>query len=445
MDLEASEPGRLPASARILRADNGSEVTCEELVLSGERPLVWSLDPRERVLAQPMTNVYAAEYEEVFTLRLGSGRQMEATADSQFLTFGGWLPLRSLQIGDRVGVPRRVPKPVVTERMAEDEVILLAHMIGDGSCVRNQPIRYASVDEMSLNAVANAAKHFGVTAKRDDYPSARVTTLRLPAPYHLTHGRRNPIAAWLDGMGLFGKRSYEKFVPAAIFGTPNEQVALFLRHLWATDGCVTWDRKQRKGRIYYGSTSRQLIDDVRQLLLRFGIATRAYCAPKAGYRDYWFLNILGVGNQRRFLRDIDVHGLKFFAAREVLTNLAVAGNENVDTVPREVWDRARLQLAQQRISHREFAAAMQTKFCGSTMWKHSPSRSRLHRAAAILNDRGLHDLTNNDVFWDKIVEISSAATQNVYRVGVKGAHNVVTQGISVSTAFVEARHGVYAD
>ncbi|MDT5321958.1 MAG: replicative helicase, partial [Mycobacterium sp.] len=152
MDLEASEPGRLPASARILRADNGSEVTCEELVLSGERPLVWSLDPRERVLAQPMTNVYAAEYEEVFTLRLGSGRQMEATADSQFLTFGGWLPLRSLQIGDRVGVPRRVPKPVVTERMAEDEVILLAHMIGDGSCVRNQPIRYASVDEMSLNA-----------------------------------------------------------------------------------------------------------------------------------------------------------------------------------------------------------------------------------------------------------------------------------------------------
>jgi replicative DNA helicase len=70
--------------------------------------------------------------------------------------------------------------------MAADEVVLLAHMIGDGSCIKRQPIRYASIDEENLRAVANAAKHFGVTAKRDGYAAARVTTLRLPAPYHLT-------------------------------------------------------------------------------------------------------------------------------------------------------------------------------------------------------------------------------------------------------------------
>ena len=95
--------------------------------------------------------------------------------------------------------------------------MLLAHMIGDGSCVKRQPIRYASVDEANLVAVTVSAAHFGVTAVRDEYPAARVTTLRLPAPERLTHGKRNPIAAWLDGLGLFGKRSYEKFVPEAIF------------------------------------------------------------------------------------------------------------------------------------------------------------------------------------------------------------------------------------
>jgi replicative DNA helicase len=58
-----------------------------------------------------------------------------------------------------------------------------------------------------------------------------VTTLRLPAPYHLTHGKRNPISAWLDGHGLFGKRTYDEFVPAQVFAAPNEQIALFLRHL----------------------------------------------------------------------------------------------------------------------------------------------------------------------------------------------------------------------
>src|SRR5437762_1161666 len=81
--------------------------------------------------------------------------------------------------------------------------------------------------------------------------AARVTTLRLPAPYRLTHGKRNPIAAWLDRLGLFGKRSYEKFVPHEIFALPNDQIALFLRHLWATDGSIRWDAKFNLGRVYY--------------------------------------------------------------------------------------------------------------------------------------------------------------------------------------------------
>jgi len=56
-------------------------------------------------------------------------------------------------------------------------------MIGDGSRVKNQPIRYASIDEQNLLAVSNAAELLGVTAKRDDYPAARVTTPRSwPAP-----------------------------------------------------------------------------------------------------------------------------------------------------------------------------------------------------------------------------------------------------------------------
>jgi hypothetical protein len=68
-------------------------------------------------------------------------------------------------------------------------------------------IEAALVTALRFSSSTQAAKHFGVTAKRDEYPAARVTTLRLPAPYHLTHGKRNPIAAWLDGLGLFDERS----------------------------------------------------------------------------------------------------------------------------------------------------------------------------------------------------------------------------------------------
>ena len=432
MVSDLRESGCLTASTRILRADNGAEVTFGELMRTGERPLVWSLDERKRMVARPMTNVFPSGRKEVFALRLASGREVEATANHPFMTFDGWMPLGELSVGDRVAVPRRVPEPVQTVRIADSDVIMLAHMIGDGSCVKRQPIRYASIDEENLAAVTVAAAHFGVTAVRDDYPAARVTTLRLPAPYRLTHGKRNPIAAWLDRLGLFGKRSYEKFVPPEVFALPNDQVALFLRHLWATDGSVSWDVKQRQGRVYYASTSRRLVDDGMQLLLRLGVSSRVYRAPKAGYRDCWHLSIQGAENQLRFLRHVGVNGAKDAAAQRVIAKLeCVVRGTNTDTVPVQVWADVRAILTDKGMSHREFASAMGTKFCGSTMWKHAPGRPRLHKAAAVLGDAGLHDLATSDVFWDRIVEITSIGEHDVYDGTVPGTNNFVAQGISV--------------
>jgi replicative DNA helicase len=432
MISDLRESGCLTANTRILRADNGSEVTFGELMRTGERPLVWSLDDRKRMVARPMTNVFPSGHKEVFKVRLASGREVEATANHPFMTFDGWTPLGELEVGDRLAVPRRVPEPVDTERMDDSEVILLAHMIGDGSCVKRQPIRYASIDEGNLAAVTIAAAHFGVTPIRDDYAAARVTTLRLPAPYRLTHGKRNPIAAWLDRLRLFGKRSHEKFVPQEVFALPNDQIALFLHHLWATDGSVRWDYKVKQGRVYYASTSRRLVDDVMQLLLRFGINSRIYRARKSGYRDSWHLNIFGAENQRKFVQQIDVNGEKFFAAREVLSQLEqVKGRAHSDTVPTEVWNRVKSLLAERRWTEQDFALATNTRFDDGRMWTHSPGRVRLHRISRLFDDRELHDLTTNDVFWDQIVEITSIGEHDVYDGTVSGTHNFVANLVNL--------------
>src|SRR5690606_7143495 len=143
--------------------------TFGELMATGERPLVWSLDEHKRMVARPMTNVFPSGRKEVFTLRMASGREVEATANHPFLTLDGWVPLGELKPGDRLATPRLVPEPVNTQRMHDSEVVMLAHMIGDGSCVKRQPIRYASIDEGNLLAVETAAEHFGVTPIRDEY------------------------------------------------------------------------------------------------------------------------------------------------------------------------------------------------------------------------------------------------------------------------------------
>ncbi|MET8652817.1 replicative DNA helicase [Nocardia aurea] len=432
MVSDLRESGCLPASTRILRADTGGETTLGELMSSGEQPLVWSLDERMRMVARPMVKVFPSGRKEVFRLRLASGRVIEATGNHPFLTVDGWIPLAKLAVDDRLAIPRHVPEPSQTKRMASAEIIMLAHMIGDGSCVARQPVRYASIDEENLAVVTTAAQHFGITAIRDEYAAARVTTLRLPAPYRLARGRRNPIAEWLDGLGLFGLRSYDKFVPQAVFALPNDQVALFLQHLWATDGSVRWDTKGNQARIYYASTSRRLIDDVAQLLLRLGVHSRIKRVPKAGYRDCWHLTIDGAENQTVFLRDIGVSGARGKSAAVALAELETrASNTNVDTVPKEVWSSVRSLLADKNMTHRQFSAAMGSRFCGSTMWKHSPSRARLARVAAVLDDADIELLATNDVFWDRIVEITGLGEQDVYDGTVPGTHNFIAQGIAV--------------
>jgi replicative DNA helicase len=354
------ESGCLTAETRILRADTGTQVTIGSLLASGERNVpVWALDERLRLIARPMTHVFATGVKEVFRVRLASGREVEATANHPFLTYDGWRPLSEISVGSRVAVPRHVPAPLEIRDMPEAEIMMLAHLLGDGSFVKN-------------------------------------------------------------------------FVPDPVFALPKNRLALFLRHLWAADGCVCWDEKAGQARIYYASTSRRLIDDVAQLLMRFNVMTRIKEATEGGYRPCYHLLVYGAENQLRFLDGIGVHGVRANMADKARANLVtIKGNANLDTIPREVWDRVRGVLADRQMPHREFAAAVGTQFCGSALWTHAPSRERLARIASVLDDAGLEMIATNDVFWDEVASVESLGMHPVYDVTVAGAHNFIANGINV--------------
>jgi replicative DNA helicase len=427
------ESGCLTADTRILRADTGAETTMGELyALRATDVPVWALDARLMYVRRHLTHVFSTGAKRVLRIRLASGKTITATANHPFLAYEGWTPLGDLAVGSRIGVPRHVPGPEQLTEWEDRRVVMLAHLLGDGSFVKRQPIRYASIDEQNLTAVTDAATSFGIAAIRDDYAAARCTTLRLPAPFHLTHGKRNPIAEWLDDLGLFGRRSYEKFIPSSVFQLPKRQISLFIRHLWATDGSVTVNKNGVSGRVYYASTSRPLIDGLSRLLLRFGISTRVRTTKKAGYRDGYTLDVSGNDDQRRFLQEIGVHGARGVQADRLLEIvLDTKANTNVDTIPRQVWDDVRGILAAQGMTHREFASAMGTQFCGSTLWKHSPSRARLGKVAEVLGNEALEILAVNDLLWDEIVEITDEGEQEVFDATVVGTHNFIANGIAV--------------
>ncbi|NUO33728.1 MAG: AAA family ATPase, partial [Dermatophilaceae bacterium] len=236
------ESGCLTAATRIMRADTGAEVSLGHLLESGERDIpVWSLDDRLKLVPRTMTHVFPSGVKQVYRVRLRSGREVEATANHPFLTYEGWRALEDVTAGTRVAVPRHVPAPLTIVPWDEDELIVLAHLIGDDSSVKRQPIRCGSIDEAGLAAL----------------------------------------------------RGHEKFLPPGLFSLPKRQSGLFLRHLWATDGCVRWDRSLGQARISYSSTSRRLVDDVARLLLRFNVMTRVKENREDGHRASYQLDVHG--------------------------------------------------------------------------------------------------------------------------------------------------------
>ena len=72
---------------------------------------------------------------------------------------------------------------------------------------------------------------------------------------------------------------------------------------------------------------------------------------------------------------------------------------------------------------------MNSSFAISTR-RFAPGRARLHDMAMMLEDAEIHALATSDVFWDKIVEITSLGEMDVYDGTVNGTHNFVANSIS---------------
>jgi len=435
MLADLRESGCLTADTLITRADTGASVPIGQLYSDGATDVpVWTLDERYKLVAGVMTNVFASGVKETYELVLRSGRTVKASGNHPFLQLDGWKPLDDLVVGDRIAVPRRLPCPDVVSEWPDDRLVVLGHLLGDGCHLARHAVQYTTTDAANVDAVVGAARRaFDV---RPRVVAERTwTQVYLPAVAHLTHGVRNPIAAWLDELGLWDKRSWEKFVPEALFGLSDRQISLFLHHLWATDGCVWTDSSEvRAPAVYYATTSRRLALDVQSLLLRLEIRSRVRSMGQGKHRTAYHVIVQGASDQARFAEVVGVHGER---ARHLAPLLAWhrerRPNPNLDCVPAAVWDHVRAKaLAEHDMTARQLAAELGMQYCGSTLYKHGVSQARMQRlVAALPRDQWLADLAESDVLWDEIVDIVPLGSQPVFDATVEGTHNFLADGIVV--------------
>ena len=420
----------------LVQLANGQRVAIGQLAKQGKpvpvmalNETTWKLEPIEARKA------WSVGVKPVFRLCTQLGREVRATANHKFRTLNGWKRLDQLESGEHIALPRSWEHlPTLTATMSNAEVALLGHLIGDGCTLPRHAVQYTTNSrELADTVVGLAIEVFG------DAVTPRVERQRnwwqvfLSATTHLTHGTRNPVAEWMDDLGVWGYRSHEKFVPERLFEQPPEIIGQFLRHLWATDGTLgVFGRKRPRATVCYATSSQRLALDVQHLLLRLGIVARVSRVPQGNKgRDQWHVIITGKPDVMKFIEGVDIVGPKadkadairrFYKHRKHHTNR--------DVIPKSVWrslvDPARRAAGLSLCAMQDALGASRT---GTALYKHGLSRERALQVAQIVQDETLMRLGRSEVYWDKIASVEPAGVEDVYDLEVPGHHNFVANDI----------------
>ncbi len=431
------DSGCLTGDTLVPLADTGERVPIREL--AGKKNFhIWALNPDTYQLERTaVTNAFSTGIKQTYRLTTKLGRTIRATGNHKFLTTQGWKRLDELQASGHIALPRKLPTYNNAQTMSDAELALLGHMIGDGCTLPRHAIQYTTKEKDLAEIVRQLAIDlFGDDVKPRIKQERRWYQVYLTSTRHHTHGVRSAVSEWLDELGVWGLRSHEKRTPEKVFQQSNKAIALFLRHLWSTDGCIrmTWGKSPRPA-IYYATSSKQLAQDVQSLLLRLSINARLKIVPQGDKgRSQYHVNVSGKSDIERFAQKIGTVGdYKTESLTEIADYISQRnGNTNRDIIPREIWAMyVKPAMQTMQMSHRQLHASMGIAYSGTEIFKQNVGRERAQRVADAVHSQPLQTLVQSDVYWDKIDSIELAGEEEVFDLTVPGPHNFVANDIIV--------------
>lgn len=402
------ESGCLAGDTLVYLPESGQYVPIQNLKQqAGFR--VASLNPDTwKLTEKAVANAFCSGTKPIFRLTTQLGRAIRATANHKFLTFSGWKQLDELSPGGYIAVPRRLDGPKA-QTISDTRLALLGHLIGDGCTLSTHALQYATREEDLAELVAHLAVE-GFAGEVSPRISRERTWYQvyLPLTRHLTRGVRNPLNIWLEALGLWGVRSYEKRIPNQIFAQPCEAIALFLRHLWATDGCVGW-KQPGYPNIDYATSSGGLAHDMQSLLLRIGINARLTRVSQNGKgRDQYHIIVTGSEDLQRF---VDVVGAVGTRRQSAVAGIGEYLQTHTTTTHQDIMP-----------------SALWQSYAVPAMHKTDITTGQMQAA---LQSETIGHLARSDVYWDRIVSIEADGEAEVFDLTVPETANFVANDIIV--------------
>jgi len=369
-----------------------------------------------------VTNYWDSGSKRAIKLTTGTGRTMVVTPEHKVRTLLGYTEAGRLQVGSRVAVTKSAgafsKEPTVVD---PDRIKFTAYMIGDGS-TSGKLLGFTTADTDVLEEFSGICLRVDGKVPKigcTDYNRTGVTTSQIKLS---TVGT---LKNWVIADGLAGCYSYSKKCPDWVFDLSEDDTALFLSRLWSTDGSIKLSPTGFPT-ITYSSTSKDLIDQVRSLLLKLGIictiTTRMGQYGGKKTRLNYELRVCQFDGWERFLTKIVVPG------KPRVELLHTKRRNNRDTIPMEVSDV--LQRLYRNTVVRK-GRSLHNAGLRNTL-EYPLSRGKLNRFISFFDDQAgsddynlLVNLRDGCLFWDVITSIEDAGEVETVDIEVAEHHNFV--------------------
>ncbi|MEF8825309.1 MAG: LAGLIDADG family homing endonuclease, partial [Halapricum sp.] len=224
------------------------------------------------------SSVFKTGEKDVYKLETEEGYELRLTADHRVMTEDGWVEAQNLDAGDTVHIQNR--KGEFGQHGSAEEGRVLGWLVGDGHlkdgeerAVLNFYDEDAAISEQfakDVNEVVreptgNADYEIGVNeiSRGDEYRGTQAVEQRI---------RSERLYEYAEEADFVADKLQ---VPDAVMRGSEEMARGFLRALFSADGSVQGNVEKGVS-VRLASVDADLLKDVQQLLLNFGIASKVY-------------------------------------------------------------------------------------------------------------------------------------------------------------------------
>jgi len=422
-------------------AETGKLIPIEEIVEHRRKILTFSKD-RCEIIPETPSAYWDNGVKECLRVSTRLGNVLEATTNEPLLTPDGWRNLEELRSGDKIAVPARVPEPLNPVPMEENVLLVLSGLLAEGSCTGHHT-SFSNTDEEIIRKFSDAAASFNC-----HLTTTKEGCFSISGDVH----RENPVLELTRRFNI-RKLAKHKRIPPEIFSIPNAQLREFLGYFWSCDGSI----EKQSGAITLGLASEGLIDDVRHLLLRFGVVCRKrYKKARSNGKEFdsWVLTIRGQ-SKPAFVREIGPHllgsrGRQLIRIPEIskpnddavrttarLRDLVKACMRKSGSNWKDLWE-----WYGWKVGYRKSPGirGLGIKQDGSLV-----PRAKFRRFFSWLEEKGvsgeefeeLRWICSEDIAWDEVVSIESIGAHQTYDLTVEETHCYIAGGFVVHNSWLE--------